>query len=412
MNERKDRWDGEQRQTQVDAAEPQERESYAMHAFVFAAIIVFAFNLRPALVTIGPLLPEVQRSLALSGFAAGLLTSLPVFALGGSSLFADRFGRRIGWGRGILAASLAISIGIVLRSSGSVWAAFAGALVLGLGVGLGGVFTPALLKARGGARLGTWMGVYTFLLVFGSMASVFATPVLFRTFGGDWRMALGFWAIPALLAALMWLPLRTLDIPPPKTGAIRVKLWRNPTAWAVSANMATQSTLFYALATWFPTLLIARGMSVEAAGVALSCFFVLQLPTSLFAPLLVARMRRQGLASASLTALSGAGIVAALYGPLAWAPAYSLLIGGCLGSVFAIALSFLVLRTRTPHTAAGLSGMAQTVGYLIAAIGPLVLGALQATPDPRLASMMWLGVLVLCGVVAGLAAGRPRYVEE
>jgi CP family cyanate transporter-like MFS transporter len=381
-----------------------------MHAFVFAAIIVFAFNLRPALVTIGPLLPEVQRSLAMGGLGVGLLTALPVFALGGSSLFADRFGRRVGWGQAILVASIIVTLGIVLRSSGSVWAAFVGAVLLGLGVGLGGVYTPALLKARAGTRIGMWMGVYTSLLVGGSLFAVFTTPMLFRMLSNDWRLALGVWAIPSLLAVLLWLTLRRLDIPPNRA-ALHVDLWRNPTAWAVSANMATQSILFYSLASWFPTLLIARGMSVEASGTAMSCFFILQLPASLFMPIMATRMRGQGVLSAVLTAVAGGGILAALYGPLAWVPVDALVIGGSLGSVFALALSFLVLRTRSPQTAGGLSGMAQTVGYLIAAIGPLVLGALRTAPDARLASLVWLEVLVVAGVFAGLAAGRPRYVE-
>jgi len=383
-----------------------------MHAYLFAATVAFAFNLRPGVVTIGPLLIDVQRSLELSPFAVGALTSLPILALGSASAFAERLGRRTGWGHGILLASLLIAVGIALRSSGTAGAAFVGALLLGLGMGLGGVFVPALLKARAPLRLGVAMGIYTLTLVGSAMISVATTPLLYRAFGADWRAALGVWAVPALVAAIVWLPLRRLDIPPVATGVVHVALWRNRLAWAIAANMAMQSTLFYSLASWLGTLLIGRGVSVETAGLELSLFYLTQLVAALGAPILLARSRRQGLLAGSVAAVPGVAIIATLYGPLAWIPASCALLGLALGAVFAFALSFMVLRSREPHTAAALSGMAQTVGYLAASTGPLVLGIVRAAPDPRLASALWMSALVLAAMVAGSIAGRPAFVDD
>lgn len=383
-----------------------------MHAFLFAATVAFAFNLRPAIVTVGPLLLDVQRSLALSPFAVGALTSLPVFALGAASAIADKLGRRTGWGNGILLAAFLIFAGIALRSSGPVAAAFAGALLLGLGMGLGAVFVPALLKARAPGRLGAAMGVYTLTLVASAMISVAATPSIYRLFGADWRPALGVWSVPAAIAVFAWIPLRRIDIPPISSGGARRSLWKNPLAWAVAANMAMQSTLFYSLVSWLATLLIARGVAVEAAAVDLSIFFLVQLISALAAPILLARTRRQGLLAASIAAVPGFGIVGALYGPIAWVPVWCALLGLALGAVFAFALSFLVLRAREPQAAAGLSGMAQTVGYLAASTGPLVLGIVRAAPDPRLASTLWMCALVVAAMVSASIAGRNAFVDE
>jgi MFS transporter, CP family, cyanate transporter len=358
----------------------------------------------------GPLLPAVARGLALSPFAIGLLTALPVLALGIGSAFADRLGRRLGWGNAILATAVLIGAGIAVRSSGDANLAFAGALLLGAGTGFGGVFVPALLKARA-ARIGVAMGVYSLMLVASSAISVGSTPAIARAFGGDWRPTLGVWAIPALVAAFAWLPLRGVDVPAHPLSGGHGALWRSPLAWAVALNMGLQATLFYSLASWLPTLLIDRGLTIDAAALDLSFFYLPQIVTALCAPIVLARTRHQGLAAAGAMAVAGVTIVAALYGPIAWIPWCCAVIGSALGFVFAFALTFLVLRSRAPQTAATLSGMAQTVGYVMAASGPLVLGVLRTAPDPRLASTLWMSVLVLGAIATGAVAGRAAFVD-
>jgi len=355
-------------------------------------------------------LPVVAHDLALAPLAIGALTALPVLALGAASAFADRLGRRVGWGNAILATALLIALGIVVRSTGNAAWAFVGALLLGAGTGLGGVFVPALLKTHA-RRLGAAMGAYTFMLVASSTISVAATPALLGAFASDWRPALGAWAIPALAAAVAWLPLRRIDVPARAAGAIRIALWRHPLAWAIAVNMGLQATLFYSLASWLATLLIDRGIAVASAALDLSLFYLPQIATALFAPVLLARTRRQGGVAAAAVGIAGVAIVAALYGPIAWIPFWCAFAGSALGAVFAFALTLLVLRSRAPDTAATLSGMAQTVGYVLAASGPLVLGLLRATPDPRLASTLWITLLVLGAMVSGGIAGRQAFVD-
>jgi CP family cyanate transporter-like MFS transporter len=378
---------------------------------VLAALVAFAFNLRPGLVSVGPLLLALQASLALSSTAVGVLTALPVLAFGAGTAFAERVGRRLGWGNGIVVAAALIAGGIALRSAGSAAAAYAGAALLGLGVGLGSVYVPALMKAYAGHRLGTAMGVYTLMLVGGSMLSVAAAPALFHAFGDDWRPALGVWALPAAFAALAWLPLRGIASPAP-AGHARARLWNNPLAWAVSINMAMQSTLFYSLASWMGALLAGRGLSLDAVGLTLSVFFLAQFPSSLFAPMLFARSRRQGLASVGLAVLAAVSLVLMLYGPTPTIALSCAILGFSLGGFFALALSYLVWRSHTPDTAAALSGMAQTVGYLTASAGPLLLGVLRGAPDPRLASTLWMLFLLAGAMAAGALAGRPAFVDE
>jgi CP family cyanate transporter-like MFS transporter len=409
MDEREDRRHSQERQPQIDPAQPQQDQPRALHPYLFAAIVAFAFNLRPGLVTIGPLLPDVQRGLALSPFAIGALTALPVLAFGGGSAIGDRVGRRLGWGRAMIVTALLIATGIATRSIGTpVWA-YAGALLLGTGIGFGAVLVPALLKARA-RRLGAAMGAYSFMLVASAAVSVALTPGFAHAFGGDWRPTLGVWALPALACALIWIPLRRTDIPPHAL-ARGAPMWRSPLAWAVTFNMGLQSTLFYSLASWLPTLLIDRGLSTQTAALDLSLFYLPQIAIALAAPILLARIRRQDIAAAAAMSIAGVGLISVLYGPPAGIPWWCAVVGGALGAVFAFALTFMVLRSRTPQTAAGLAGMSQSVGYAMAASGPLVLGIVRATPDPRLASALWITLLVLGAIVTGAAAGRQAFVD-
>lgn len=379
-------------------------------AYLLVAIVIAAFNLRPALVTVGPVLPEIGRALQLPPPSLGLLTALPILTLGIGSGLADPLGRRIGWSRGVLVASVLIALGIVARSAGNATTIYLGAIVAGFGIGLGGVYVPALVKANF-TQLGVLVGVYSMMLTLGSLVSVALVPTLLLTFGGDWRRPLAVWALPALLSALAWLPLHARE------GGARarrasVSLWRNRLAWIVALYMGLQSSLFYSLAAWLAAMLQARGVSLAGSGISLAWFFGPQLVGALLAPVVVARVRRQGLVALSLAALGGVTAALALRGPLALVNVSCGVLGICLGGVFGVALAYLVLRARHPETAASLSSMAQTVGYIVASLGPLALGALRALPKADLTSLAFLLLLTVLTMVFGLLAGRPVFVDD
>ena len=189
-------------------------------------------------------------------------------------------------------------------------------------------------------------------------------------------------------------------------------LWRNGLAWAVSSYMGLQSALFYALALWLGALIDARGVSLGQVALDLTAFYFTQFLAALAAPLLLTRAPRQDLVAVVLVAFVGGLIVAVLYGPISATFAFCGLLGFALGAVFAVALTFQVIRARSAENAARLSSMAQCVGYLVASLGPLVLGLVNRMPDARLASTVWLIALVIATMVAGSMAGRPRFVDQ
>jgi len=378
--------------------------------YVPIVIVAVALNLRPALLTLGAVLPAVQRGLGLSPLGSGMLTALPILALGLASALAVPVARRLGWSGGLVLALALVGAGTLLRSAGGQPALYGGALVLGMGIGLGNVYVPTLVKARLAARIGLAMGVYTMMLTASALVSVSVTPALFAHFG-DWRPTLAVWAFPAFLAMAVALPL-LLDNVRPERRIPGMGLWRNGLAWAVSSYMGLQSALFYALALWLGALLTARGLGLGQVALDLTAFYFTQFLAALVAPVLLTRAGRQDIVAVVLVAAAGAMIVAVLYGPVATVFAFCALLGFALGAVFAVALTFQVIRARTAENAARLSSMAQCVGYLIASLGPLVLGLVNRMPDARLASTAWLIVLVAVTMIAGSVAGRPRFVDE
>ena len=381
----------------------------ALRWYLPLVIVVATLNLRPALLTLGIVLPAVQRSLQLSPAGAGALTALPIFALGFASAIAVPIGRRLGWCGGLVFALVLIGLGTLLRSTGSSVALYAGALTLGIGIGLGNVYVPTLVKARLATRIGLAMGVYAMMLTIGALLSASLTPMLFVHFA-DWRPTLAVWAIPAFVAALIALPLLVDNLRPQERIA-GMGLWRNGLAWAVSTYMGLQSGMFYGLALWLGTLIAARGQSLHDVAADLTIFYFTQFIAALITPILLTKTHRQDILAVLVAGSNGALIVVILYGPLSMTFAFCGLLGFAIGALFAVALTFQVIRARTTDGAARLSSMALCVGYIIASLGPLVLGLVNRMADARLASTIWLLVLIVATMIAGSFAGRRRFVD-
>jgi len=374
-------------------------------------LILVALNLRPALSSMAPLLSEVSRSLGLSAAQAGLLTTLPVLCLGLFAPLAPILARRFGAERVVLGILLTLAGGIILRSNFGEIGLFAGSVLGGASIGIVGVLLPGIVKRDFARHAGTMTGVYTMALCLGAAMAAGSTVPLSEHFGNSWAMGLGFWVIPAMVAAVFWLP-QVGSKHGARNVAYRVRgLLRDPLAWQVTLYMGLQSSLAYIVFGWLPSILIGRGLTPTQAGLVLSGSVIIQLASSLAAPWLATRGKDQRLAIVVVMALTLAGLFGCLYAPIEGLWGWAILLGLGQGGTFSLALTLIVLRSRDSHVAANLSSMSQGFGYTLASMGPFAVGVVHDWTGGWNALGWIFGVIGAGAIIAGLGAGRALYVQ-
>ncbi|KMN19722.1 CynX/NimT family MFS transporter [Pseudomonas weihenstephanensis] len=374
-------------------------------------MVLVALNLRPALSSMAPLLGEVSEYLGLSAAQAGLLTTLPVLCLGLFAPLAPILARRFGTERVVLGILLVLGAGIVLRSYLGETGLFAGSILAGASIGVIGVLLPGIIKRDFAGHAGTMTGVYTMALCLGAALAAGATVPLSHYFDGSWQLGLGFWAVPAVIAAIFWLPQAGK-----RNGghnvAYRVRgLLRDPLAWQVTLYMGLQSSLSYIVFGWLPSILIGRGLTPTQAGLVMSGSVIVQLVTALTAPWLATRGKDQRLAIVLVMSMTLAGLFGCLYAPLDGLWGWAIVLGLGQGGTFSLALTLIVLRSRDAHVAANLSGMAQGIGYTVASMGPFAVGLVHELTGGWNAVGWIFAVVGIGAIIAGLGAGRAKYVN-
>jgi CP family cyanate transporter-like MFS transporter len=372
-----------------------------------AGVVLAGLNLRVAVASVPPVLDEISRALSLSAAAGGLLTSAPVICFGLVAPAAPVLARRFG-GEVVLAAALVIlAAGTLLRAADDTATLYAGTLVAGAAVAVGNVLVPAVIRTRFARRLGGLTGVYAASLGVGAALAAGLTVPVEHVVG--WRTSLAVWAAPAAVAAVVLaVASRPERVDVPSGG---VALLRDRVAWEVTAYMGLQSLVFYAAFAWLPSILRDSGYGDSEAGAMLALVALGGIPASLVAPMLATRARDQRFIAAALPLVEAVAVAGLLAAPVA-AYAWVLLFAVGQGGAFAIALALIGLRASPRRPVTELSGMAQTVGYCVAATGPFTLGALHDASggwDAPLAALLG-GIALL--TAAGVAAGRVRAAPD
>jgi CP family cyanate transporter-like MFS transporter len=386
-------------------------------ALTVAGIVLVAINLRASITAVGPIVDDIRGDLGLSSASAGLLTTLPVLAFAFASPVAGPLSRRIGIERTLAGALVLLLAGILIRITGSTWAAFLGTGLLGVAIAAGNVLLPALAKRELPERVGAVTSAYVTLMVaFAAIASTVSVP-LADDLDLGWKGALAVWAVPVAIALLLWLP-RVFRASGPAAGTLvgerrrPTRMRRSAIAWQVTAYMGLQSFAFFVLVAWLPDLLQDDGVSASTAGVLMGVLQASGLIATIAVPVLATRARDQRLLVVVSTALGLFAMCGLLVAPGDLALLWAIAVGIAGACTLSLSLAFFVLRTGDGGDAAALSGMAQSFGYLFAASGPFLIGALHdATGDWDAPVVVWIVVWAAIGV-AGVLAGRPLIVAD
>jgi len=390
------------------APSPQQRRGQVL--LLGANLVLIAFNLRCAVASVGPVLPEIARSAGLSPAGASALTTLPSLCFGLFAPLAPWLSRRYGTERTVMAVLGAMVLGTALRGLAGAPALFGGQILACAGIAVINVLLPGLVKRDFPHRAALMTALYVTSLGVGAAIAAGSTVPLERRFG-SWAAALAVWAAPAALAAAIWaVQIARGARAPARRGVVVRGLWSDPLAWQVTLFMGLQSAFAYIVFGWLAPLLRDRGLDPVEAGLVVSVSILAQAAGSMFAPSIAMFGRDQRLASGISTLVCVGSFLGCVFGPLAFIWIWSIILGVSEGALFAIALLLIVLRSPDAHVAAHLSTMSQSVGYVLASAGPLLAGLLHGWSGSWNALAWLLLALGAAMLASGVGASRARHV--
>jgi MFS transporter, CP family, cyanate transporter len=373
------------------------------------AVLVVTLNLRGVITCVGPLLKDIQAHFGLSGTAAGILTSLPLFAFGFLSPYAAPVARRLGMEQAIFLSLLLLIAGMALRYlDNAVWL-YLGTAFIGCGIAFSNVLLPGLLRRDFPGQITVVTALFTMVLVIcGGLGSGIAIPL--AEWGG-WRFSLVSWMFPALLALVLWVPqLRVHSAPP--LAERHTPMWNQPLAWQVSLFMACQSTAFFVMVAWFPSMMYElEGISAARSGAILFIYQLFVLGSVMVTPVFIHRMRDQRLIGMALS-----GMILLAYVGLYLDPAHALewmvVMGLGAGGSLVLAITLFSLRVTTATQSVALSGMAQAVGYTVAAVMPIFIGFLHDLTHRWTLALQLMIALAVLQLAMGYLSGRSLTIAS
>lgn len=382
---------------------------------IIVGIIFIAVNLRAPLTSVGPLVGIIRDEIHISNTLAGMITTLPLLSFALFSPIVPKLARKIGVEVIILISIIFLTIGIILRSLSGVATLYVGTAVLGLAISVSNVLLPSLIKRDFPTRIGLMTGVYSISMnLLGAIASGISVPIAIGL-GFGWQGALGIWGMLSFISIVLWVPQikrqnrETTDIQNQVLES-NVDLWRSALAWQVTLFMGLQSMVFYILIAWLPEILKQQGISSDQSGWLLSVMQLALLPFTFIVPIIAGRMKSQRFLVTITTILLLSGTLGLIYGSLSLIVCWIVMLGIGGGFAFSLAMMFFGLRTENAGQAAELSGMAQSVGYLLAAIGPTLFGYLHdVTNSWTIPLFILVGASILL-LIFGLGAARDRYI--
>jgi CP family cyanate transporter-like MFS transporter len=380
---------------------------------LLVGLLLIAANLRAPVTSIAPLLGVIMEVFGLTPGEAGLLTTLPLLAFGVMAPLAAALSRWIGLERTLFLALVFVTSGILLRSVGPMWCLFAGIVVLGIGIAIANVLLPSLIKRDFAASVAMITGLTAVTMSTAAAIASAAMVPLVEVVG--WQVTLASMLVLPASAMLVW----TAQLRGAEAAEAEVKaaqspgsssLWRSPLAWQVTLFMGINSFLYYTIVAWLPSILTEAGYAPATAGALHGLMQLAAVLPGLVFGQLVRGLRDQRLAGFSVGVIMATSFIGLLFAP-SWGTLWVPLFGMASNAAFLLALTFLALRTGTARQTAALSGMAQCVGYLLAATGPIIAGVLHRVSGGWAAFLAIGTILCIAVSILGLLAGRSRVIR-
>lgn len=398
-----------------NAALLQPKNETARKLLFIIGIVFVSFNLRPAITSVGPLVGMIREDTGLSNGEVGFITTLPLLAFALLSPIAPRLAKRIGRETTIFLALLLLGCGIFIRSIGWIETLFLGTGLIGISVAFCNVLLPGMVKQSFPTKVGMMTGMYTVALsLCAGIAPGISVP-LAENLPSGWQGSLRMWGIAVIIALIVWLP--QLVKKPSESAAFdsinsrQTSLIKSSIAWQLTIFMGLQSLIYFCFIAWLPEILMGYNIGTETAGWMVSLIQFSGIPFNFLVPILADRLPDQKILAFGIGSICLAGIIGLFIGgSLFFLACCIICIGIGTGAALSLALTLMALRAENAAQAADLSGMAQSFGYLLAAIGPFAMGLIFDVLHSWTVPLILLMIIALIMTIAGIGAGRNQYV--
>ncbi|WP_248925081.1 CynX/NimT family MFS transporter [Paenibacillus hamazuiensis] len=384
---------------------------------LIAALFLASLNLRPSISSVAPLLETIRGELGMSGFAASLLTTLPVLCMGLFAPSAVRWVARWGTERSLVIALSLIGGATLLRYFTVLpILLLATSFLAGVGIAVAGPLLSGFIKKYFAERASAVIGFYSTALVVGAALSAGLSVPFQEAFGGSWRASLAAWGWLAAAALPLWLIIarraeKTAADGQPAAAAGRQHLpLHSPRAWLLTCFFGVVALIFYSITAWLAPAVEAMGYGRAAGGAALTLFSVIQMPVSLVLPLLIGRFGNRLLWLLLLAALELTGLLMLAFSGNPWI--ISVLLGIGAGGLFPVVLLLPIEETKHADDASAWSAMTQSGGYVIGSLGPLFIGMVHDITRSFVQPMLGLAVLVAVMMLLVLKIGNKKKQPE
>jgi len=355
------------------------------------------------------LIEDIRQATGLSNGMLGLLTTLPLIAFGFISTLTPLFTRRFGIGGTLLGAMLLLTVGIAMRSIEWLPALFLGTLLSGVAIAFGNVLLPSLTKRNFESNSGLITSLYSSMMAVGAALAAGISVPLAHDLELGWRGSLGVWAMLSMIAFFVWLPqlfrLKKTNSNRSYLKAMK-KLSGSKVAWQVALFMGLQSLVFYVILAWLPAILQSRGYDASFSGWMLSLSQATGILGALIIPFLAGKRKDQRSIVLFLFVVELIALVGLFFPQLGGVVVWVSLIGFVMGSTFGLSLLFIVLRSQDAESATELSGMAQSIGYFVAGVGPIIFGSIFDLTGSWTYPFIFLFVVSFLKLIMGMGVGK------
>ncbi|AJI24166.1 MFS transporter [Priestia megaterium] len=364
------------------------------------ALILAAFNLRPGLTSVSPVLHGITKDLGMSSTLASLLTSIPLVCFGFCSLFAGRLANRYQSEKMITLAITCIGIATFLRAftNSSIYLLIT-ALLIGAGIGVVSPLLSGFIKSHFPDKAASMISIYSTSMVVGASISIGLTTPLQHWFNHSWKNGLAFWSILALLAIPLWLVVIKQSRIPASNFSQKTKgslPLKNKKAWLLTSFVGIVTLLFYCFAAWLPAIVEEKGWTPAFGGLAGTIAMIAQLPATLLLPSLlkVLPSRRFWITTFTLSIIISLSLLCFTnVTPIV----SSICLGVGAGGLVSLSLLLPLDMASSPMEASTWSAMTQAIGYMIGAVGPFIIGFLH---DYLGSFVPTLYLLIIIGFIA------------